>query len=263
MSKEPQVQIDEFPFPGETPTASLVNAPQSPQEAITAPQRAVTPMTLVEMAVDQNADVDKLAKLLDLHMRWEANEAKKAYVSAMKAFKSEVPQILKNRTVAFNQTSYSYATLDNACEQLIPALAKHGLIHKWRTQQNDGKIRVTCVMTHEQGHSEDESWLEALPDTSGSKNAIQAIGSAVSYLERYTLLAACGVAVKGQDTDAIPQMETLQAHLDRIVGSENMTQLDRAFKDAFKEATAAKNTQAMLAIVTAKDKKKAELARAE
>ena len=33
------------------------------------------------------------------------------------------------------------------------------------------RIAVTCVLTHEMGHSE-ETTLEALPDTSGSKNSI-------------------------------------------------------------------------------------------
>lgn len=226
-----------------------------------------TPMSLLEIAVNQGADVAKIEKLLDLQLRWEANEAKKAYVIAMKDFKSEVPQILKNRTVAFGEgqrsVSYSYATLDNACDQIIPALAKHGLIHKWRTQQSEAKIRVTCVMTHQDGHSEDESWLEASPDTSGSKNGIQAIGSAVSYLERYTLLAACGIAVKGQDSDALPQMAGIDGMLKAIIEAANLTALEQAYKEAFRRATEAKNFQSMKMIVEAKDNRKRELLKDE
>jgi hypothetical protein len=51
------------------------------------------------------------------------------------------------------------------------------------------------------GHSEEGAVLEGAPDTSGSKNSIQAVGSTVSYLERYTLLAATGLAAKDQDDD--------------------------------------------------------------
>ena len=36
--------------------------------------------------------------------------------------------------------------------------------------------------------------MQSLPDTSGSKNSIQAISSAVTYLQRYTLLAATGLS---------------------------------------------------------------------
>jgi hypothetical protein len=50
------------------------------------------------------------------------------------------------------------------------------------------------------GHSESTS-LTAAPDTSGSKNSIQAVGSTITYLERYTLLALTGLAAQGQDDD--------------------------------------------------------------
>jgi hypothetical protein len=39
------------------------------------------------------------------------------------------------------------------------------------------------------------------PDDSGGKNKIQAIASAKSYLERYTLLAITGLATKDMDDD--------------------------------------------------------------
>ena len=60
---------------------------------------------------------------------------------------------------------------------------------------------VTCKITHELGHSEETS-LSAPADSSGSKNAIQAIGSTITYLQRYTLLALTGLATHEQDDDA-------------------------------------------------------------
>ena len=59
---------------------------------------------------------------------------------------------------------------------------------------------VTCKITHVKGHSE-ETTLSAPSDTSGSKNAIQAIGSTITYLERYTLLALTGLATSEMDDD--------------------------------------------------------------
>jgi hypothetical protein len=55
-------------------------------------------------------------------------------------------------------------------------------------------------VTHELGHSAQTS-LTAPPDASGSKNSIQAIGSTVSYLQRYTFMAITGLAAKDQDDD--------------------------------------------------------------
>jgi hypothetical protein len=53
-------------------------------------------------------------------------------------------------------------------------------------------------VTHRDGHSEETS-LASPVDTSGSKNAVQQIGSTVEYLRRYTLLAALGLATSKDD----------------------------------------------------------------
>jgi hypothetical protein len=60
-------------------------------------------------------------------------------------------------------------------------------------------VTVICVIGHADGYSEEASKLSAAPDTSGSKNPIQSIGSAVTYLERYTLRAALGLAAAKDD----------------------------------------------------------------
>lgn len=159
-------------------------------------------MSIIDRAAtDPNFSVEKLEKLLAVKMQWDEQEARKAFVAARSAFKAEAPTVLKNKPVGFGNTKYDHATLDNVVDTITPVLAKHGLSHHWETEQNEtGLIRVTCVLSHELGHTERVT-LQAMPDTSGSKNAIQAIGSTTTYLERYTLLAATGVATKDQDDD--------------------------------------------------------------
>lgn len=65
---------------------------------------------------------------------------------------------------------------------------------------------MTCKITHIQGHSE-ETTLLAQPDASGSKNAIQAMGSTITYLERYTLLALTGLATHEDDDGKASEVE--------------------------------------------------------
>jgi len=160
-----------------------------------------SPAEMIKAAVNSGADLDKLEKLLSLQERWEANEARKAYHRAMADFKSENIEIDKDREVAYGNTKYSHATLANVVKTITKGLSKHGLSATWKTDQTDKKISVTCKITHVMGHSEDTT-LSADPDTSGSKNSIQAIGSTITYLERYTLLAATGLATAEQDDDA-------------------------------------------------------------
>ncbi len=135
---------------------------------------------LIEIALTKDAGIEILEKLMDLKERDEANKARKAYVRAMAAFKESPPEILKNKKAGFDhkdgqgRTEYSYAGLDQVAEEIGKALSKHGLSASWKTEQS-GKIKVTCTITHEMGHSESAS-LEADADQSGKKNAIQAIG---------------------------------------------------------------------------------------
>lgn len=171
---------------------------QEPQVA------AITPMQMLNMAVSQGADLDKLTKLMDLQERWEKNEARKAYVQALADFKKNAPKIMKTKEVSFGagKTAYKHALAGVASEMIGGALAEHGLSHTWDVAQPEGgKIKVTCILTHSAGHSERVS-MEATPDTSGSKNSIQAIGSTVSYLQRYSLFAATGLVPKDADDDA-------------------------------------------------------------
>lgn len=168
-------------------------------------QQQATPMRLIEMAVSQNADVDKLEKLFQLQLAWEKNEANKAFVTALNAFKADPPKITKNKEVDFSsakgRTHYKHATLDQVSGVIGEALAKVGISHRWETEQMEGGlIKVTCILTHALGHSE-RVWLQASRDETGNKNNIQAVGSTVTYLQRYTLLAATGMAVQDQDDD--------------------------------------------------------------
>lgn len=156
-------------------------------------------------ATDPTLDVAKLQALLDVKKQWEADEARKAFVASLSAFKANPPAIAKNKRVRFESqkgvTDYLHATLDNVCDIIGAALAKHGLSFRWETAQSDtGAIKVTCVLMHVLGHAERVS-LVGSPDQSGGKNAIQAVGSTVTYLQRYTLLAATGMATGEQDDD--------------------------------------------------------------
>lgn len=159
-----------------------------------------TPAMLLNIAIEKGAELDKLEKLMDLQMKWEANQARKAYTEAMAAFKANPPDIEKDKTVAYGNTKYNHATLANVTDKINAALSQHGLSASWVTQQADKGITVVCRITHVLGHYEETS-LTAPADTSGAKNAIQAIGSTISYLQRYTILALTGLATRDMDND--------------------------------------------------------------
>lgn len=166
------------------------------------PQRnvpALTPASMIQIALEKGASIEIMERLMALQERYEASEAQKAYVAAKTAFYAEAPAITRNKHVEHND--FWHATLDHIVEQASPILAKHGLTHSWSTMQDDKGIEVSCILQHVLGHSERVS-LRAAADMSGSKNAVQGIGSTVTYLERYTFMAVTGLAAGGQDDDA-------------------------------------------------------------
>lgn len=212
--------------------------------------QAATPMMLVQMAVQQGADIDKLQKLMELQERWEANQARKAFVLAMAEFKKDPPTIIKDKAVAFGNTAYKHAELDQVCGVIGKALSKVGISHTWEVSQSEKNIRVTCVLTHSAGHSQSVS-LESQADQSGGKNSIQAIASAVTYLERYTLLAATGVATGEGDTDGAlteyvttEQAMTLKALAQEVKANEKAF-LAYAKADDFESILASKYSEAV------------------
>lgn len=220
-----------------------------------------TPMQLIQIAVQQGADVEKLEKLMDLQLRWEANEARKLFVGAMAAFKSDPPTINKNRHVEYKEVDYWHATLDNVVATIGAALSKHGISHRWKTGQVEAKISVTCILTHEAGHSE-ETTLTAGADTTGSKNAIQAVGSTVTYLQRYTLLSATGLAASGQDSDGKTggmDEQGFEDYLTTIRDASTADECQSAFKKAYVAAGDLNDKESQKAFITAKDARQREL----
>lgn len=163
---------------------------------------SVTPMQMLQIAVERGADMAQLEKLMELQERWQANQARKAFDEAIAAAKAKIKPIVKKREVDFTtakgRTNYQYEDLALIASEVDPILSEFGLSYRYRARQEGNKVSVTCVIAHREGHSE-ETTLTALNDESGNKNSIQAIGSAVTYLQRYTLKLALGLAAAKDD----------------------------------------------------------------
>lgn len=163
-----------------------------------------TPAVLLQQAIVNKLDINHLERLMKLQEDWEKRQAEKAFKAAFAKFQSEKPE-LKKADVANFETSkgnvqYHYNAISNIQKVVDPVLGKHGLSYRWEQEQNDKKIKITCIVSHLDGHSE-RTWIEAEADNTGVKNSIQAIGSTITYLKRYTLEGALGLA-SGNDSDA-------------------------------------------------------------
>jgi hypothetical protein len=173
------------------------------------PKRALTPSELLAAAVERGADITLIEKLIGLHERGERNAARTAFEEAMAAVRAELPPIRRNRRAEMPASSsgarraaYRHEDLGEIARTVNSILARHGLSYRFRTlAEPDRPVSVTCVLSHRGGHTE-ENTLQAARDDSGEKNGIQAIGSTITYLQRYTLKAALGLAAAHDDDGA-------------------------------------------------------------
>lgn len=226
------------------------------------PMVSLTPLDLLRMALEQGSDVDKLKQLLELQERWEGTQARKAFEVAFAGFKTEAPKLERTKEVSFGAnanraTAYKYTPLDQIANAVGPLLAKHGLSYNWRQESTKESITVTCILRHTQGHAI-ENTLIASADPSGSKNAIQAIGSAVSYLRRYTLLGVLGMATGDEDNDGVTNGEAAD-FIAHIQDSNNLQELEFRYKEALKAALNAKSPKAVGLYMQAREKREKEL----
>lgn len=122
---------------------------------------------------------------------------------ALAGLQQEVGAIGKDR----KGYGYTYASLDNIVEVITPLLKKHGLGF---TQPLDGSSIKTILFHAESGESI-ESTLE-IPQGVELKgmNQFQVLGSAITYLRRYSLASVLGL-VTDEDTDAAGEQTSYKA----------------------------------------------------
>jgi hypothetical protein len=154
------------------------------------------PQSMLALAIERGMSPEIIGQLITHQERIDANRARKAFVEARAAAKAKLADapILKNR-VGNNKTRY--ADFSAYAAVVDPILAEFGLSYGFETEQAE-RITVTCVLSHADGHEARNS-LSGAPDKTGNKNDIQAIGSTLTYQQRYTLTAALGLSASDDD----------------------------------------------------------------
>lgn len=159
-------------------------------------------MSLAEKIMEQLAeklstDGPNSKTFLDAFLQISQVNSRKEFNKARADLAEELPKIVKDAS----GHNYKYAELSEILETIKPILAKHGFYVRWTCHTGEAKITVKCHLTHRDGW-EDGAELSAMADQTGGKNAVQAVGSVVSYLKRYTLEMTLGIAASKDDDGA-------------------------------------------------------------
>jgi hypothetical protein len=211
---------------------------------------------------DPTFDVQKFSVLLDRQQELLRQYQLGLFNAAFAEVQSEIDGIVKSgKNPVFKNP---YARLEDLDAAARPIYTRHGFTVRYSTDENwkDGWILMRLTLAHEGGHSE----ITALPgpydlqppsqrSNQPARSPIQAIGSSVTYLRRYTLEMALNLVPKNNplddngrrtqreyldrkdeiksDTSAEVMMEEMNAcasHSDlHVYGQENRPSYDKLF----------------------------------
>ena len=227
QSGQPNASAEATPATAELVPAAAGSQPPAPAGASS--ETAGLLDIIARAARDPDVNVDKMRELFALKRELEADAAKRAFFAALAKAKGEFGPIIKTRLVDYEhtqgegRTTYRYEEFADIGAVVDPILSKHGLSYRHKSTQTNGKIVVTCILSHELGHSEETS-LEGVEDKSGRKNPNQAIASTISYLQRYTVKEALGIGA-GRDDDAA------ESPVDEVIEPDDVLYVETLIRD--------------------------------
>ncbi len=165
-------------------------------EEIAAPVEATSIIQLIERAVsDPKIDVDKMERLYAMHERALERAAKLEYTAAKLALRPQLPTINENGQIlnSAGKAQSTYAEWEDINDAIQPLLIQHGFDLAFRPGSTpEGKVIVTGILSHTAGHFEEAEIVLPL-DGSGGKNAVQGVGSSLSYGKRYAAIALLNI----------------------------------------------------------------------
>ncbi len=169
-------------------------------------------------ATDPTCDIDKLERLMAMHERMQARDAEAEFNAAMAAMQSDIPSIAERGAIVVNgQKRSDYATFEDINDVIKPIMQAHGFAITFKVENTPTGMSVTGILMHRAGHRESTTMLLPL-DTSGSKNAVQAVGSSTSYGKRYVMSALLNLTTRGEDDDGHAAVPTANVTVVQAAG---------------------------------------------
>ncbi len=169
---------------------------------------------------DPGADLDRLDRVAVIYERALAREAEQAFARALIRMQRRLPVLdeLGEVTDEKGEVKSTYSSWEDTVEIIRPILFRHGFALSFRPGLSArGEPVVVGVLRHEAGHKE-EAELVLPADVSGGKNPVQAVGSSLSYGQRYVTKLLLNLASRRVEEDDDGQMAgSVQAERDAIV----------------------------------------------
>lgn len=192
-------------------TAEVITS--APVVKINNPPPAMQMLQMIEKAANNpRMNVDKMREMMFLQKEFMAIHAENEFNAAMARLQPKLPFIDKKGRIAFednkgNQRNTPYARFEDIEGQIRPLYSAEGFSTSYDVETvvvqgaKEPFMVIILTISHALGHKRTFKSPPMPADTSGKKNAIQALGSTQSYGKRYCLTNGFGIVVKGEDDD--------------------------------------------------------------
>ncbi len=192
----------------------------------------------LEMVADKLSEHDNLFDKISIITAASEPSLDKLFDALAKA-QAELTDPEKDREVNTGKYKYSYATLAGVLSTVRPVLAKQGLslVQLPTRASNEGReiLGLTTILAHKSGQSIDNYFEMVVPDPNP-----QGIGSAMTYMRRYAVMAILAIAgAEDDDAEAAqPKLQTITAAqadkifetADELFGADAEEMLERMCK---------------------------------
>lgn len=233
---------------------------------------AITPMQVIQQAIEKGQDIATIERLVELQMRMldydqkmAERRAERDFNDAMKSAQAKMRRIAPN--AANPQTHSRYVTLDKLEEAIRPIYTAEGFSVSFNTEPGaiPEMLRVVGVVSHSSGHSRTYH-IDMPADGKGAKGGdvmtrTHATGSAISYGRRYLSAMIWNLSFGGTDDDgnaaaAQPRMpeSALSDWLANIEAAADIPELQKSYLDAYNAAKAEGDKRAIIAAKNARYK---------
>lgn len=169
-------------------------------------------MALIErLSVAPDVEVNNLDRLLAHQDQVFRDKARAAFGAAFTSLQLTLPIVAEKGEIRDRRGDLqrTYALWEDINEEIKPVLSEHGFALWFRVENDHARVAITGVLGHLGGHHI-ESTLSLPVDLTGSKNAVQAIGSSTSYGKRYVACALLNITSRGGDDDALTTLATVE-----------------------------------------------------
>lgn len=120
-------------------------------------------------------------------------------IAALSAALAKAQAEIENASKTANNPHFKskYADLAEVLNTVRPVMSRHGIAIVQMPSFESGLASVETLMTHSSGE-----WISNICSAPVSKQDAQGVGSAVTYLRRYSLASFAGIAQEDDDANA-------------------------------------------------------------